>query len=397
LAVTHDAGKKRNRGSLLYGPRAMENEHLAVKIHDDGTLTITDRETGRMYRDLHYFEDRSDVGDPWTSKGVQQERVITSQGAPAQISCIEDGPLSAKFRVLVPFTIPKCALPNSTRRADDDITIEIVSIITLNAGSRRVEIETTFTNTARDHRLRAMFPTDLAADLSWAESQFDVVSRDIALPDDSTWKEQQPASHPQLNFCDLTDGQAGFALLNRGLLEYEAVDDARRTLALTLLRTYRFPMIGADPDVTTEHPFEKGGQCLRELTLRYAICPHRGNWETGDLYAQAYNFNLPLRVTLSGCPTGTLPMTAALFALNDHRLLLSAVKKAETRDTIVLRLSNPTDHPLTTTLRALLPLAEAYRLNLNEERLETLPVNGEHEVTLTVPPKVIFTLELQPS
>jgi len=393
FTVEPETGRRRNRGSLLTGPRGMENEYLAVQIHHDGTLTVTEKATGRVYRDLHYFEDTSDVGDPWTRKTVAQDRTITTLGTPAHISCVEDGAVSAQFRVVMPLTIPKASLPNSTRREDAEVTIEIVSLITLNLGARRVEIETSFTNSARDHRLRAMFPTDVATDVSWAESQFDVVSRAITLPDDSTWKELQPASHPQINFCDLTDGTAGFALLNSGLLEYEAIDDARRTLALTLVRTYRFPMIGADPDVTTEHPIEKGGQCLREFTVRYAICPHAGNWETGEVAAQAYDFNLPLRLALSGRPTGTLPRQASFFAVDDRQLLLSAVKKAETRETLVLRVSNPTPHPITTTLRTLLPITEAYRLNLDEVRQDALPVVKGHEVVLTIAPKVICTVE----
>ncbi len=394
--VRPEAGKRRNRGSLLTGPRSMANEHLAVAINPDGTLTVTEKAGGRTYCDLHYFEDSSDVGDPWTRKTVQQERLVTTLGTPARISCLEDGALSAQFLVVMPLTIPKAALPDSTRRGDDEVTLEITSLITLNKGSRRVEIETSFTNSARDHRLRAMFPTDLVTDLSWADSPFDVVSRAIRVPDDSTWKERQPTVHPQLDFCDLSDGQAGFALLNRGLLEYEAVDDARRTLALTLMRTYRFPMIGADPDVTTEHPSEKGGQCLRDFTVRYALCPHEGDWEAGDVAAQARDFNLPLRVALHGRPSGTLPMQASLLAVNDRRVMLSAVKKAEARDSVVLRLCNPTAHVITATLRSLLPIAEAHRLNLEETREVALPVAGGHEVALAFPPKVILTVELVP-
>ena len=93
---------------------------------------------------------------------MQQERVFTSLGAPAQISCIEDGPLCAKFRIAVPLSLPKCALPNGKSRAEEEVALEIVSILTLTRGARRLEIETTFDNTVRDHRLRVMFPTDLA-------------------------------------------------------------------------------------------------------------------------------------------------------------------------------------------------------------------------------------------
>ena len=391
--VKHESGKRRNRGSMLVDSRTMENEYLIVAIQPDGTLNITDKETGRRYCDLHYFEDSSDVGDPWTRKNVQQERIITTLGAPAQISYIEDGALSATFQVKVPLTIPRAAMPDSSLRVDDEVTIDIVSEISLGRGMRRVEIETKLTNIARDHRLRAFFPTDIDTDVSWAESQFDVVSRAIKMPDDAGWKEEQPVTHPQINFCDLTDGTAGFALLNRGLLEYSAIDDARRTLALTLLRTYRSPMIGADPDVTTEHPIEKGGQCLREMTLRYAICPHQGDWETGSIYFEGYDFNVPMRIGLSGRPTGTLPMQASFYQLEAAEIMLSAIKKAQSRDSLVLRLYNPTAREINTTLSSLLPINAAFLLTLNEERVQEI-AHANQQLKLTFPAKTILTVEI---
>ena len=43
----------------------MANEHLAVQIEANGTLTLTDRKTRRTYRDLLTFEERADIGDGW--------------------------------------------------------------------------------------------------------------------------------------------------------------------------------------------------------------------------------------------------------------------------------------------------------------------------------------------
>lgn len=394
FVVQSEAGIRRNTGSLLTGPHSMANAYLAVEINADGTFALRDKMNGNSYTDLHYFEDTSDIGDPWSRKTVQQEATITSLGAPAKISCIEDGPLSAKFRVVVPLSLPKCALPNGSRRAEEEVEMEMISILTLNRDARRLEIETTFENTVRDHRLRVMFPTDLDCDVSWAESQFDVVSRPIQRPDDASWKEPAPTAHPQLNFCDLSDGRCGLAVLNRGLPEYEAVDDTRRTLAITLLRTHRFPLIGADPDTAPEHPFEKGGQCLRVHTQQYALYPHAGNWEVGDVLPQAYAVNIPLHVALSGRPTGTLPLEASFFTIDSRRITLAALKKAHERDSLALRLSNPTDETITTTIQSLLPLQEAYLLAFDEQRQETLTIAGEKILTVMLPPKKVVTIEV---
>jgi alpha-mannosidase len=88
-------------------------------------------------------------------------------------------------------------------------------------------------------------------------------------------------------------------------------------------------------------------------------------------------------------------MQAALFEVDERQLILSAVKKAQSRDTLVLRISNPTPRDVSTTLRALLPFTTAYLLNLDEQRQETLPVNGQQEAVLNIPAKTILTLELE--
>ena len=392
--VHADKTKRRIAGSLLTGPLSMANEHLAVTINADGTLDLTDKHTRRTYAGMGYFCDHSDVGDPWSLAQADRDETITTIGAPARIACVEDGPLCAKFRIAVTMTIPQRAMPDKSCRSAETVDIELVTIVTLKAGSRRLEFETHFTNTARDHRLRVMFPTDLKTDVSWAESEFDVVSRPIATPDDSTWRERAPRVHPQLGFCDLTDGKAGLAILNRGLTEYEAVDDERRTLAITLLRTHRFPVIGADPDETYEHPIQNGGQCLREHKMQYALCPHAGDWDAGDVRPKGGDFNIPLRVAQCGRPTGKLPMTAGIIEVASRKIGVSCLKKAQDRDSVVLRLYNPTGKDVTTTVSSLVPIREVHRITLDEHRIEALKVGKDGRIDVSLAAKAIVTLEL---
>lgn len=40
----------------------MENEYLRVKINEDSTLNITDKNSGKEYKGLHYFEDVGEFG-----------------------------------------------------------------------------------------------------------------------------------------------------------------------------------------------------------------------------------------------------------------------------------------------------------------------------------------------
>ena len=43
----------------------MENEYLSVAIQEDGTLNVLDKETGKNYENLCYFEDTLDAGNEY--------------------------------------------------------------------------------------------------------------------------------------------------------------------------------------------------------------------------------------------------------------------------------------------------------------------------------------------
>ena len=128
-----------------------------------------------------------------------------------------------------------------------------------------LEVTVELDNRAKNHRLRLMVPSGIAAaEKSYAEGQFDVLERDIRLPDAEGFKEPPYPTHPMWNFCGTSDGEHGLAVLNDGLTEYEVVDDADRTIAVTLLRTFGTFVFGRPtPD----------SQCLGTHTYRFAILP----------------------------------------------------------------------------------------------------------------------------
>ena len=56
----------------------MANEHLAAQLEANGTLTLTNRATGRTYRDLLTFEDCADIGDGWYHGLAVNDQVFAS-------------------------------------------------------------------------------------------------------------------------------------------------------------------------------------------------------------------------------------------------------------------------------------------------------------------------------
>ncbi|NQT83952.1 hypothetical protein HQ563_13075, partial [bacterium] len=249
LVVTPTDKKTRTPGKLATGHNEMENEFLRVQIGSDGTLAVTDKETGMMCGPCNYFEDGGDVGNAWVYMPTSPEEVVSSLGKKARVRLVENGPLLARYEIEYAMLLPLEAEPLKKKvifeesqamkrqRGKRRKLLRIVSAVILRRGERRVEVVTRLDNQVKDHRLRVCFRSGVCnAKVSAADSQFDVVERPIKLRDTKGWNEKAFPTHPQLGFVDVSDGKVGLAILNQGLPEYEVVDDRDRTVAVTLLR-----------------------------------------------------------------------------------------------------------------------------------------------------------------
>ena len=290
--------------------RMLENAFLKVTIATDGSLTVTDKANGATYENLAVFEDGSDAGDTYNFSPAPHDRIITSQGQPAEVRILETGPVAAVAEIRMVLQAPEMLAPDRQRRGAAVRDLPIVTRLTLEAGSPLLRCHTEVFNTVRDHRLRVLFPTGIVSDVSCAETQFDVVTRPIcpAHHDDSTIppdvkriiigaREPKPITiFPQRAFVDVSDGQRGLAVLNRGLPEYEVLPE-RNTIALALFRGTGWI---ARPDLQTRigdaGPMiaVPDAQCLRRMAFDYALLPHAGDWQSGRLPEWADRFNSDL-------------------------------------------------------------------------------------------------------
>jgi len=175
--------------------------------------------------------------------------------------------------------------------------LPISTLITLGKGSRRVDLKTTLSNPAKDHRLRVLFPTGINTDYAFADSPFDVVKRCILWDDVKDNMEGFHPFQPMQRFVTVSDGTDGVSFMGKGLGEYEVMDDAARTLAITLLRTSRVAM-KANRGQMTPAEMEKnaGHQCLGTLECKYAITAHQGSWDTAQIPQLADDFRTPVRI-----------------------------------------------------------------------------------------------------
>ncbi|MGQ9698921.1 MAG: alpha-mannosidase, partial [Armatimonadota bacterium] len=362
----------------------MENEFLRVRVYPNGTLSLTDKRTGAEFRNLNLLESGGDVGDSYRYVAPLQDRIYTSAGAFGTLSVERTGPVST-FRVDYTLRLPAGATPDRCGRSEKMVDCPVTTRITLATSASRVDIETTVENRAKDHRLRALFPTDLAVDTSWAEGQFDVLQRPMLPP--AEWGPHAAASYPQQSWCDVSDGGIGLAVLNQGLPEYQLYSCPDRSIALTLLRCVG--TISGAGDAPGADPVPEA-QCQGTYTFRYAVAPHRGFWSDALIWRQGHALTAPLLAVQTEDHDGMLPPTNSFLLLDPPELVLSAVKRAEDDELLVVRFYNISSEPVAGTL-GIPGMVHAWTANLNEEKQDEIPVN-EGLAAIEAGPKQIVTL-----
>lgn len=394
FVIKPQPGQKINYGTMSPQVNILENEFLRAEILADGRLNIKNKETGIRYKGVHYFEDRSEVGDHATHRPADEDEIITSIGAPAEISKIIDGSIMIQYRIKTRMMLSRDALKDRSRRNPEKVPFEITSYITLKKGSRFLEIRTELNNQIRDHKLRVMFPSGYEnIEKSYSETHFDVTERDIHLTDTSAWKEPMLPYYPQYMFCGVENGKSGLAILNIGLPEYAVHEDEDRTIGLTLLRTYRFPIIGANPEDVATDETQVMCQCLCPFTFDYAIYPYQGNWSDGHVYRNANQFNLKLRLNQVGRSRGYLAAAMSFIQIEPEQLVLSAVKKSSRNKSLIVRIFNPTEATVTGTITFWKPIQQANQVDLNENIISPVRFDSK-KVHITVSKNKIMTLEI---
>jgi alpha-mannosidase len=321
------------------------------------------------------FEDRSEVGDGWFhAHAVNDEQLLSTS---AQVAVVHDGPEIVTFRATI------------TLRPE----LVITNRISLRRGARTVDVETIVDNNAEDHRLKLLLPTDVPAKTYLAHHPYDFVERAIALDAESVnWQEMEQSEKPFLGLQAIGAGQRGLAFISAGgLHEGGVIDDARRTMQVTLLRSFR---------KTVSTAGEHDGLELGRIVYRYALMPFAGKLPRATALAelaklQAGIFTRQTGKRPSGFPPMTGPAPATQGFIKAGKLVVSAIKPPETGDGVVIRLWNPTDRPQRDRLEFSRSPKKVTTLKLNEDaaRVSCAKLAGK-TVTVEAGPHQIVTLRI---
>jgi len=388
--------------------RSIENDLLRIEANDGGTLHVLDKRSGASYVNVLEIEDVGDVGDEYNFSPPPSDSRQTTRGARrAAVHVLATGPRKSVLRIATALEVPRSATADRRGRSPETATIEAVMEIELDQGSPVVACRLKVENRASDHRLRVLFPTGArSVTESRADTAFGVVRRAAQrFVPTSTMPESPVNAAPLQSFVDAGDGARGMTVLSEGLMEYEVLSAASdtATIGLTVLRSVGWLSRedlatrrgNAGPSLETP-----GAQCLGTYEFRFAFVPRAEPPTESALCDQGRRFLAPPSVVVgTNGPLGDSPLGRRHSFVSGeceptHAAALSALKKADDRDSVILRLFNPGERPVEVQLAGDRTLTGAYRTNLREQRQQTVPLKGGR-ASLTLGPRKIATVELE--
>ncbi|MEK3881708.1 alpha-mannosidase [Paenibacillus sp. PL2-23] len=334
-----------NQSSLLIGEKVLDNGRIRIEIAEDGSFMLEDKASGRTYRDLLVFEDTGDIGNEYMYRQPDGEQAITTKGKKAVIRIAENTVFRAAVEIEHELLVPAegdAVFEREKREAvyyperlgartgEAFVPLKIKALVSLERGARGVSVEVVLRNEAKDHRIRALFPTDLDAAHHYADSVFEAARRDNE--PSSEWRNPSNCQHQQA-FVDVCEQNAGLTIANLGLNEYELLRDGRNTAAVTLLRA-----VGELGDWGVFPTPE--AQCLGEHRFVMQLLPHDGERGRFQAYAKAYQLQTEWKLQPTGIHGGELQPTGAALAWSGETLAFSSMKLAEESGDLMLRWFN---------------------------------------------------------
>ncbi len=293
---------------------------------------------------LQAFVDKPKDWDAWNiDADFEKQRWDLMQAG--EVKLVESGPLRYVLRVRQHF--------QSSKFTQD---------ITMYPGQARVDVHMSADWNEKHILLKVAFPLSAHADMATYEIPFGSIQRPTTR---NNPRELAMFEVPARQWADLSDSTHGFALLNDSKYGYDCKGNVLR---LSLLRSPAWP----DPHADEGH---------HEFT--YSILPHAGGWQNAGVMQQAYQLNYPLIATQTDAHTGELPAEKSFFSVDAPNVVVTAVKKAEDDDSVIVRwyefAGKQTDVHLT------LPRAATVEAtNLMEKPEGAVTVSG---TTATVPTK----------
>ena len=380
----------------------LENDAMKVVVNEDGSYSLLDKKTGRTYENLGCYEDTGDMGNEYIYIQDTGKQVISTKGRKAEVSCVERNAfrtvVEIRHKMMVPSGMGEelqrqremCIDPYTrvANRSLELVEMDVKTVLTLEKSAKGLRVATTICNQAKDHRVRVIFPTGLHASTHMADSAFEVVRRNNRHND--TWTNPCGCERQQC-FAAMEDEKGGLLVANRGLYEYEILEEQENAIAVTLLRCVaEMGDWGYFPTPKAQQP---GTFCLEFEVVPYAA------GETGAAFEEGYAFQQDLTVAQAGLERaflrkpgqvkpelmeGKLPLEMSFLAFEGNGIHMTAFKKGQKKDDLFVRFVNQMEQGEILSFKKEDWMKEVYRSNVIEEKDDVLTpdADGIYHVSL---------------
>ena len=408
--------KGENQNELIYNRMdckssqvcLMENDYLLVKVCKNGSVDLYDKKKKEWFNNIIDIEDTADIGDSYVY-GDSGDNAIIGSDFNAEVSVLENNSMVSCVEIKRDMFVSEHYDFLNRRRSDNKTKCSVKLKLSLEKGSEFLTVGYEIDNTAHDHRMRLLVRTGVGDDSIIADNPFDIICH----KDDSHFGGTMSKVVSNTSFALLEKDGNGVAALTEGMHEAEHMPDDK-AIALTMVRCTG--VINRSYDLS-----EGGGenwrvpenQCIRMVTGRIGILPYTGGYINAGIQKYAKLFrNMPL-VYFTSCDTRKFKVGRAtvqetdlddyyyltdpyegikvkdnksLVDINGTGITVSALKKAEGGNGIILRMVNLDEKAQNLTIKV---NGAIYQTSMNEKNRDYL---CENELNCSLPSKKISTL-----
>lgn len=237
LKVCFNEKTTKPEGDVVKLPRGAQNQYLTMLIQEDGTISVTNKQTQETYHQLNTFVEKGDDGDEYNYSPCIDDREIRINDVHPIITCIESSSIEVKYRIEYEVRVPYKV--EDHRRVQELKSLKICSDVSLKANSHTIDFITKIDNQSCDHIVRVRFEDIYKSKENCSQDQFgsivrpNIIENQKSLKDGAT--EYVLPIYAMQRWVKLNHENSIMALLSKGPLEYEIEDDQK--ICLTLLRS----------------------------------------------------------------------------------------------------------------------------------------------------------------
>ncbi|MGH9487339.1 MAG: glycoside hydrolase family 38 C-terminal domain-containing protein [Terriglobales bacterium] len=306
------AAQRAMASRLKVSPHELDNARYRVRINDAGDVaSIFDKQLGReLLRAPMRLSLQTEKPTEWPAWNMdwddQNKPPRAYVGGPAQIQVIEDGPA----RVMVQIT-------------RDSQGSHFVQTVSLAAGAQRVVFGAAVDWKTAQSALMADFP--LTASNRDATYSWDIGT--IQRGNDNP-RQFEVASHEWVDLTDASEAY-GATLLTDVKTGSDKPND--HLVRLTLLYT---PAVNRRYRAYSDQATQDWGHHI----MKFGLAGHAGDWRQSDTEWQGFRLNVPLVAFVAPKHAGRLGRSFSLLRVDNPRVRVLALKKAEQGNDVVVRL-----------------------------------------------------------